>query len=48
VASPGKEEALRERCEAALVKANLKPEGIKGISGAIRQGCKGELIRAFS
>jgi hypothetical protein len=29
VMSPGKEDALRERCEAALVKANLKPDGIK-------------------
>jgi replicative superfamily II helicase len=29
VVSPGKEDALRERCEAALVKANLKPEGIR-------------------
>jgi replicative superfamily II helicase len=29
VVSPGKEEALRERCEAALIKANLKPDGIK-------------------
>ena len=29
VVSPGKEEALRERCEAALVKASLKPDGIK-------------------
>jgi replicative superfamily II helicase len=29
VVSPGKEEALRERCEAALVKANLNPDGIK-------------------
>ncbi len=29
VVSPGKEDALRERCEAALVKADLKPEGIR-------------------
>jgi replicative superfamily II helicase len=27
--SPGSADALRERCEAALQKANLKPEGIK-------------------
>jgi hypothetical protein len=29
VVSPGKGDALRERCEAALVKANLKPEGLR-------------------
>jgi replicative superfamily II helicase len=29
VVSSGKEDALRERCEAALVKANLKPDGIR-------------------
>ena len=29
VVCPGKEEALRERCEAALVKANLKPDGLR-------------------
>jgi replicative superfamily II helicase len=29
VVSPGKPDALRERCEAALQKANLKPDGIK-------------------
>ncbi|MGF6306568.1 replicative superfamily II helicase [Bradyrhizobium sp. i1.8.4] len=29
VSSPGKSDALRERCEAALVKAHLKPDGIK-------------------
>jgi hypothetical protein len=29
VVSPGKEDALRERCEAAMVKANLKPDGIR-------------------
>lgn len=29
VVTPGSEEAVRERCEAALVKAKLKPEGIK-------------------
>ena len=29
VVSPGNAEALRERCEAALQKANLKPDGIK-------------------
>ena len=29
VVSPGKEEVLRECCEAALVKANLKPEGVR-------------------
>jgi replicative superfamily II helicase len=31
VVSPGEEDALRERCEAALVKANLKPVGIRKI-----------------
>jgi hypothetical protein len=31
VASPGKEDALRERCEAALVKAHLKPDGIRRV-----------------
>ena len=29
VSSPGKSDALRERCEAALLKARLKPDGIK-------------------
>ena len=29
VVSPGKPDALRERCEAALQKSNLKPDGIK-------------------
>ncbi|MBE7184321.1 MAG: DEAD/DEAH box helicase [Methylobacterium mesophilicum] len=29
VMSAGKDDALRERCEAALVKANLKPEGLR-------------------
>lgn len=29
VVSSGNEDALREKCEAALVKANLKPEGIR-------------------
>jgi hypothetical protein len=29
VVSPGNADALRERCEAALQKANLKPDGIK-------------------
>ena len=29
VTSPGKEDTLRERCEAALVNANLKPDGIR-------------------
>lgn len=29
VVSPGKEDALKERCEAALAKANLKPDGIR-------------------
>jgi replicative superfamily II helicase len=29
VVSPGNVDALRERCEAALQKANLKPDGIK-------------------
>ncbi len=29
VSSPGKSDVLRERCEAALVKARLKPDGIK-------------------
>ncbi|MBR7621427.1 DEAD/DEAH box helicase [Phenylobacterium sp. 20VBR1] len=29
VASPGKADALRERCEAALQKANLTPDGIR-------------------
>jgi hypothetical protein len=31
VASPGKEDALKERCEAALAKANLKPDGIRKV-----------------
>jgi replicative superfamily II helicase len=29
VSSPGNSDALRERCEAALVKARMKPDGIK-------------------
>ena len=29
VVCPGKQDALRERCEVALVKANLKPEGLR-------------------
>jgi hypothetical protein len=29
VVSPGNADAWRERCEAALHKANLKPDGIK-------------------
>ncbi|XSC42468.1 hypothetical protein ACF1BQ_029165 [Bradyrhizobium sp. RDT10] len=29
VSGSGKSDALRERCEAALVKAHLKPDGIK-------------------
>ncbi len=29
VVSPGNDGTLRERCEAALIKANLKPDGIK-------------------
>ncbi len=29
VVSPGNEDALRERCEAALAKADLKPDGIR-------------------
>jgi replicative superfamily II helicase len=29
VSSPGESDALRERCEAALVKERLKPDGIK-------------------
>jgi hypothetical protein len=29
VVSPGNADTLRERCEAALQKANLKPDGIK-------------------
>ncbi|HQT86483.1 MULTISPECIES: hypothetical protein [unclassified Acidiphilium] len=29
VSSPGRSDALRERCETALVKARLKPDGIK-------------------
>jgi hypothetical protein len=29
VVSPGQPDALRERCEAALQKANLKPDDIK-------------------
>jgi hypothetical protein len=29
VVAPGNSDALCERCEAALLKANLKPDGIK-------------------